>query len=92
MLEQPLAPDRLYPQVELTQPYGRGINLTVDVEDVDGRSRNRHRCWSPRDLPLEERWYDRGEDAVGVRQFAVQDPDGYLLRLSQNLGTKAARW
>jgi hypothetical protein len=40
-------------------------------------------------LPLEERLYERGTDAIGVRQFAVQDPDGYLLRLSQRLGTRA---
>ena len=26
-----------------------------------------------------------------VRQFAVQDPDGYLLRLTQNIGTRPRR-
>jgi len=40
-------------------------------------------------LPLEERRYDRGSDAITVRQFAVQDPDGYVLRLSQSLGAHA---
>jgi len=39
-------------------------------------------------LALEERWYDRADDSIGVRQFAVQDPDGYLLRLTQNIGTR----
>ncbi|MEU7742453.1 hypothetical protein [Nonomuraea sp. NPDC049158] len=43
-----------------------------------------HEMW----LPLEERWYERSVDAVGVRQFAVRDPDGYLLRISQQLGTR----
>ncbi|MFE3318274.1 hypothetical protein [Nocardia sp. NPDC059195] len=33
-------------------------------------------------------WYGRAVDAVGVRQFAVQDPDGYLLRISQDLGIR----
>jgi hypothetical protein len=28
---------------------------------------------------------------IGVRQFAVQDPDGYLIRLSQSIGDRPAR-
>lgn len=39
----------------------------------------------------EERWYERDADAIGVRQFAVQDPDGYLLRFSQTLGVRPNR-
>jgi hypothetical protein len=42
-------------------------------------------------LPLEERWYRRDNMEIGVRQFAVQDPDGYLIRLSQNMGDRAAK-
>ncbi|HEX6445013.1 MAG TPA: VOC family protein [Streptosporangiales bacterium] len=88
MLEQPHRHDRLYPRADLEHPYGRGINLTVEVDDVD-RLHDAvvtagHRVY----LPLEDRWYDRTTDAVGVRQFAVQDPDGYLLRISQRIGTR----
>ena len=39
-------------------------------------------------LPLEERWYRRESDEIGVRQFAIQDPDGYLLRFSQVIGQR----
>ena len=39
-------------------------------------------------LPLEERWYRRERDEIGVRQFAIQDPDGYLLRFSQVIGAR----
>ncbi|MBO2454157.1 VOC family protein [Actinomadura barringtoniae] len=88
MLEQPLARDRLYPRAELLYPYGRGINLTIQVKDVD----QVHAALLAVDcelfLPLEDRWYERATDAVGVRQLAVQDPDGYLLRISQHLGTR----
>lgn len=91
MLEQPFAQDRLYPQADLVQPYGRGINLTLDVDDVEGLCTVITAAGHRLHLPLEERWYDRFDDAVGVRQFAVQDPDGYLFRVSQNLGTKALR-
>ena len=37
-------------------------------------------------LSLEERWYRRDSALIGNRQFIVQDPDGYLLRLYQALG------
>lgn len=88
MLEQPRAHDRLYPRAELTQPYGRGINLSIDVDDVENVHAAVTQAGHELFLPLEERWYDRRDDATGVRQFAVQDPDGYLLRLTQNIGTR----
>ncbi|MEV5754711.1 hypothetical protein AB0L00_43475 [Actinoallomurus sp. NPDC052308] len=88
MLEQPLSRDRLYPRAELDPPYGRGLNLTIEVEDVEQIHAAVLAAGRTLFLPLEERWYERAADAVGVRQFAVQDPDGYLLRLSQHLGTR----
>jgi hypothetical protein len=46
------------------------------------------------DLPvfmeIEEAWYRRKDVEVGNRQFLVQDPDGYLLRFFQDLGTRPA--
>ena len=39
-------------------------------------------------LPLEGRWYRRGAGEVGNRQFAVADPDGYLLRFFTDLGER----
>ncbi|MDQ2852456.1 MAG: VOC family protein [Actinomycetota bacterium] len=88
MLEQPHTHDRLYPRAELTQPYGRGINLSIDVDDLETVRAALARAGHTLFLPVEERWYDRASDTVGVRQFAVQDPDGYLLRLTQNIGTR----
>ena len=88
MLEQPLTQDRLYPRAELVHPFGRGVNLTLDVEDVQGLHTAVAAAGHLVYLPLEERWYARATDLIGVLQFAVQDPDGYLLRLSQNLGTR----
>jgi catechol 2,3-dioxygenase-like lactoylglutathione lyase family enzyme len=88
MLEQPETRDRLYPHAELARPYGRGINLSVDVVDVDEVHAAVVQAGHEVFLPLEERWYDRADDVVGVRQFAVQDPDGYLLRLTQGIGIR----
>lgn len=90
MLEQPHNRDRLYPRAELVYPYGRGVNLTLDVDDVDGLHAEVAAAGYELLLPLEERWYARTLDFVGVRQFAVHDPDGYLLRISQHLGARRA--
>ena len=85
MLEQPSTQDRLWPKAELVKPYGRGINFEIRVNDVGAV----HKRVSAADLEfflaLEERDYKRKSDTVRVRQFAVQDPDGYLIRLSQRL-------
>jgi len=88
MLEQPHTHARLYPHAELAQPYGRGMNLSIDVDDVEKVHAAVTRAGYELFLHLEERWYDRREDAIGVRQFVVQDPDGYLMRLTQDIGTR----
>lgn len=88
MLEQPHDRARLHPRAELVHPFGRGINLEVDVDDVDAIHRAVRGAGLDLYLELEERWYARAQDSVLVRQFAVQDPDGYLLRLSQMLRTR----
>ena len=41
-------------------------------------------------LALGEVWYRAGTSETGVRQFLVQDPDGYLVRFSQGLGLRPA--
>jgi catechol 2,3-dioxygenase-like lactoylglutathione lyase family enzyme len=86
MLEQPLSADRLFPRAPLEHPYGRGVNLEIEVDDVEA-------VWEAAGvadpfLPLEERTYARADDEVRVRQFAIQDPDGYVLRFSQTVATR----
>lgn len=41
-------------------------------------------------MECEEAWYRKGDFEVGQRQFLVQDPDGYLLRLVEGLGERPA--
>lgn len=89
MLEQPFRHDRLSPRAELAHPYGRGVNFQITVADVGPIHAALAGAGYDFHLPLEERWYRRGEQEVGVRQLAVQDPDGYLIRLSQPLGMRA---
>ena len=44
----------------------------------------------PLALPVEEMWYRAGEVEIGVRQFIVADPDGYLLRFQSSVGGREA--
>lgn len=69
----------------LERPLGRGINLEIAVEDVAPILTALAAAGWPLFLAPEERTYRVGDAAVTVRQFLVQDPDGYLLRFSQRL-------
>jgi catechol 2,3-dioxygenase-like lactoylglutathione lyase family enzyme len=86
MLEQPAG--RRFLAGELEYPYGRGINLQIAVDDVDALYAKVEEAGAPIYLPMEEKWYRREHTLLGNRQFIVQDPDGYLLRLFQNLGSR----
>lgn len=86
MIEQPV--DRSWITGELAQPFGRGINFQIEVDDVTVL---RDRCLDrgvALYLELEDAWYRRDHVLLGNRQFLVQDPDGYLLRFFQDLGER----
>jgi catechol 2,3-dioxygenase-like lactoylglutathione lyase family enzyme len=89
MIEQPTA--RRLVAGDLEAPYGRGINLQIEVSDVEALYDTVQKAVAPIFLSLEERWYRTGNQALGNRQFVVQDPDGYLLRFFQDIGTRPAR-
>jgi hypothetical protein len=36
-------------------------------------------------MAAEKKWYRAEQSRVGVHQFLVQDPDGYLIRFSERL-------
>jgi lactoylglutathione lyase len=88
MLEQSVGKDRLWPRAELTYPFGRGANFQIEVADVVYLHATILAAGVVVFLPLEDRWYRRENDEIGVKQFAVQDPDGYLLRFSQVIGER----
>jgi lactoylglutathione lyase len=80
--------DRLFPSAELSHPYGRGMNLEIDVDEVAPLHDAALAAGAEIVLALEERWYALETESLGVRQFAVADPDGYVIRLSQRVGTR----
>ena len=88
MLEQAGGPGRRITTGPLEQPFGRGVNFQILVSSVDGRAERLEANGRRPIIPLEERWYRRGTGRIGQRQFVVADPDGYLLRFAQLIGTE----
>lgn len=86
MLEQPTT--RMLVSAELQYPYGRGVNFQIEVADVATLYARVVASPWPVFLELEDRWYRQDELELGNRQFVIQDPDGYLLRFFQDLGSR----
>lgn len=72
----------------IERPFGRGLNIQILVRNLEPILERLARAGVPLYLPLEEKWYRRDDHEVGNRQFVVADPDGYLLRLFENLGER----
>ena len=74
----------------LERPLGRGINLEVQTEELDSAWHRMAEAGWPIFVEPEEKWYRAGDIEIGVRQFLIQDPDGYLVRLQQEIGERPA--
>jgi catechol 2,3-dioxygenase-like lactoylglutathione lyase family enzyme len=82
---------RLLAPAPFEKPYGRGINLQIETRNVDDLYLRVQASKVVLFLPLEERWYRADRKELGNRQFVVLDPDGYMLRFFQDLGSRTAR-
>ncbi|EJM77431.1 bleomycin resistance protein [Pseudomonas sp. GM60] len=74
----------------LTKPFGRGINLQIDVAAVAPITQKLGQAGFPLYRACKDTWYRADNVEVGQREFIVQDPDGYLVRLVERLGERPA--
>lgn len=88
MLEQRDSVQRQWLTDTLVAPFGRGINFQIAVPGVDEILERLMQVRWPLFMACEEAWYRAGDKEVGQRQFLVQDPDGYLVRLVEKLGER----
>jgi len=88
MLEERDESQRQWVTAGLVPPYGRGINLQIEVPDCEPVLQRLSSAGRPLFGEIEEAWYRVGDMETGVRQFLVQDPDGYLIRMSSPLGER----
>ncbi len=90
MLEQRDTNTQQWVAGSLETPYGRGVNFQIEVpalQTVLDRLAQAH--W-PLFMEPQEAWYRQDNIENGQRQFVVMDPDGYLLRLAEDLGERTA--
>lgn len=78
-----LAGTRSWLAAPAERPFGRGMHLEIAVASLAPLLHALEGAGWPFFLPLEEKTYRVGDGAVRVRQFIVQDPDGYLVRFSE---------
>ena len=73
---------------ELEYPFGRGINFSIEVNDIDTIYEKLVFEEYPLYRPLTVNKYEVDGNILEQREFLVQDPDGFLLRFSEDLGEK----
>ncbi len=83
--------DKAYKVGEFEYPLGRGINFQIDTSDVEKIANTLKENNYPLRRGLKDSWYKEHDMEHGCRQILVQDPDGYLLRFSQGIGTKPTK-
>lgn len=66
----------------LDRPLGRGVNFQIAVREVESIAAALAGIGVPLFMPPERKNYRTAAGLVSVRQFLVQDPDGYLVRFS----------
>jgi len=90
LLEQSQLPDttpgsRRTPAVP---PFALGVLLEIGVESLAHELRRLQAARVPLLIPTAERWYRRSDGEHGRLECVIADPDGYLLRLFEDLGTR----
>jgi hypothetical protein len=70
-------------------PFGRGMHLQIQVLEIAALYED---CLAAGAVHRElyDKWYRAHDLELGNRQFWVADPDGYLLRFFEDLGSRAA--
>ena len=67
---------------ELTYPLGQGINISLEIKNVDSiyQRVKEHNITLYRDMKISH--YTGANEIIKQKEFLLQDPDGYLLRLT----------
>ena len=73
----------------LSYPFGNGINFQLEIDNLDEIYNNLKNANFKIAFDIEENWYRQDDKLLGNKEFLVQDPDGYLLRFSEDLGEKS---
>lgn len=67
---------------ELAYPFGRGVNFSIEVDDMETLYRRISASRYPFFRAMRVNRYKTGGATVEQKEFLLQDPDGYLLRFT----------
>jgi len=73
----------------LEQPFGRGINFQIETTNVQTIIESLMKNDYPLKRGIKDSWYQENNILHGCREILVTDPDGYLLRFSEDIGEKS---
>ena len=85
---QEISDDDKWDVAPLSYPFGNGINFQLEVDNVEDIYNSLKDNNYKIAFEIEENWYRQDNKLLGNKEFLVQDPDGYLLRFSEDLGEK----
>lgn len=85
---QEIADNDKWDVAPLSYPFGNGINFQLEVENLDEIYNSFKNLNYKITFDIEENWYRQDNKLLGNKEFLIQDPDGYLLRFSEDLGEK----
>jgi hypothetical protein len=69
-------------------PFGRGAMFQVYLTGVDAIAAAFAAGGRVPFMPMREVWRRTGDRESGQREFFVQDPDGYLVMIAENIGER----
>ena len=67
---------------EMEYPFGRGINISMSISDVEELYKKLKNKNIKMFLDLEIHEYKVNDEIYKDKEFLIQDPDGYLLRFN----------
>jgi catechol 2,3-dioxygenase-like lactoylglutathione lyase family enzyme len=80
----------LWETAALERPYGRGVMFQIYVESISETLSNLSKAGWPLYAGPREVWRRWGDRMGGKREIFVQDPDGYLIMIAEDLGERPA--
>ena len=91
MIDEITGHDPVWETGKMEYPLGRGVNFQIEVRNINKLVNALEKHKYPLRMQPKENWYRKGNKSLGNREFMVLDPDGYLLRFAEDIGSKPIR-
>ncbi|HKO07479.1 MAG TPA: VOC family protein [Alphaproteobacteria bacterium] len=72
----------------MEHPLGQGVMFQVYIQGIEHMLSALAAVNWPLYETVKDVWYRVGANESGLRRFLVQDPDGYLVMLAENIGRR----